>query len=531
MAEVSPMNVNAGDAMSTITVTYTADGQIGDGQLRLTIPGTVEDWDAPTSSNVTIVGGGSAAMARFGGAHTEAELTALAAAADDDLDLGAMEVIVDHVMMAGGETVVFTYTSAMAQGTVDTVDFAVAVNGGDGPGTEIMPITPVEKSMTTVTVEQAGSGSGMIAVDTGGIILAGSTDKTLTFTYTVAGEASYPKDVRIAVPDGWDAPIASSYTVSLKRSGQTQLRMVEQSTRVAGSMVARVVRDQTLMGGDLIIFVYDSATTPADPETSMFAVEFDGGSIGSANVLVQAAEASKLVIDAPSKVSVDTDAAPVRISIMIQDADDGEAASAEAVTVGLSSTSSTGSFSEAPGGAAVDQVTIPAGMSSKMVYYSDSRVGSTAIITVSDDDGVLTHDTASIVVSTDVLALNSVSFMISGGKDVAMDGDTITVTADITGTPSETPTFTIGSIVIGGGSDMMDDDGPGTYTGSHELASGSAEGSHNVTAHVAGAQPETMMAENMLVIDNTDAIGNANRSSSRYDRCKRWIGYHHRYGW
>ena len=106
MAEVSPMNVNAGDAMSTITVTYTADGQIGDGQLRLTIPGTVEDWDAPTSSNVTIVGGGSAAMARFGGAHTEAELTALAAAADDDLDLGAMEVIVDHVMMAGGETVV-----------------------------------------------------------------------------------------------------------------------------------------------------------------------------------------------------------------------------------------------------------------------------------------------------------------------------------------------------------------------------------------------------------------------------------------
>ena len=47
MAEVDPMNVNAGDAMSTITVTYTADGQIDDGQLRLTIPGTAEDWDAP----------------------------------------------------------------------------------------------------------------------------------------------------------------------------------------------------------------------------------------------------------------------------------------------------------------------------------------------------------------------------------------------------------------------------------------------------------------------------------------------------
>ena len=352
-----------------------------------------------------------------------------------------------------------------------TADFAVAVNGGDGPGTDIMP---VEKSMTTVTVGEAGSGSGMIAVDTDGIILAGSTDKTLTFTYTVAGEASYPKDVRIAVPDGWDAPVALSYEVSHKRGTQTSREgtMVEQSTRVPGSMVARVVRDETLMGGDLIIFVYTSTTTPAEPETSMFVVEFGGGAVteGNSDVLVQAAEASMLDIDAPTKVSADMEAAPAKITIMIQDADGGEAATADAVTVGLSSTSSTGSFSEAPGGAAVDQVTIKAGMSSKMVYYSDSRVGSTAILTVSDDDGVLTHDTASIVVSTDVLALNSVSFMISDGKDVAMDGDTITVTADIAGTPSKMPTFTIGTIVpiSGGGSDMMDADGDGTYTGSHD---------------------------------------------------------------
>ena len=91
-------------------------------------------------------------------------------------------------------------------------------------------------------------------------------------------------------------------------------------------MVARVVRDQTLMGGDLIIFVYDSATTPADPETSMFAVEFDGGSIGNAEVIVQAAVASKLVIDAPDTVVGDAGAVPVAITIMIQDADDGEAA-------------------------------------------------------------------------------------------------------------------------------------------------------------------------------------------------------------
>ena len=230
------------------------------------------------------------------------------------------------------------------------------------------------------------------------------------------------------MPDGWDPPTGTNYTVSLKRGAQTRTAAVEQKTQVIGSMVARIARGETVMGGDQIIFEYTSATTPAEPETSMFAVEFDGGSVGSANVLVQAAEASMLDIDAPSKVSADADAAPAKITIMIQDADGGEAATAEDVTVGLSSTSSTGSFSETADGDAMDQVTIPAGMSSKMVYYSDSRVGSTAILTVSDDDGVLTHDTASIVVSTDVLALNSVSFMISGGKDVAMDGDTITIT-------------------------------------------------------------------------------------------------------
>ena len=64
MAAVSPMNVNAGDMMSAITVTYTADGQVDAGQLKLTIP---ENWDAPTSSNVTIIGGGSNTAARFGG--------------------------------------------------------------------------------------------------------------------------------------------------------------------------------------------------------------------------------------------------------------------------------------------------------------------------------------------------------------------------------------------------------------------------------------------------------------------------------
>ena len=151
MAAVSPMTVNAGDMMSAITVTYTADGQVDAGMLKLTIPGTSEDWDAPTMDNVTIVGGGANTAARFGGTYTAAELTALAAAAIDDVDLGAMDVFVDNVMLAGGETVTFTYTSAMAQGTTGAAAFAVAIDGGDGPDTGPMAVG----GMTTVTVDEA----------------------------------------------------------------------------------------------------------------------------------------------------------------------------------------------------------------------------------------------------------------------------------------------------------------------------------------------------------------------------------------
>ena len=55
--------------------------------------------------------------------------------------------------------------------------------------------------MTAVTVGEAGAGSGTAVAMTDGIVLPGSTENTLTFTYTVAGAAGYPADVRVAVTD------------------------------------------------------------------------------------------------------------------------------------------------------------------------------------------------------------------------------------------------------------------------------------------------------------------------------------------
>ena len=495
MAEVSPMSVNAGDMMRAITVTYTADGQVDDGLLKLTIPA---NWDAPTSGNVMVKGGGSGATARFGGDHTAAELTALATVADGDLDLNAMDVIVDNVALAGGGTVVFTYTAAMVQGTIGPADFAVAIDGGDGPGTGPMAVG----GMTAVEVGEAGAGSGTAVATTDGIVLPGSTENTLTFTYTAAGAASYPSTVRVAVTDDWTTPTPSNYSVTHKRAGRTRLGMVEEKPPVDGAMVARVVSGETVMGGDEIIFTFEGVTAPATVGSYPFEVTFRGQAI-AANpmVLVQNAVASKLVIEAPATIAGDAGAVPVAISIMIQDAASGEAAHENDVTVNLLTTNaSTGSFSLTAGGEAVTMVTIPAGMSSAMVYYSDTRVGSTATIVVSDSAGGLNSITASILVTTSVDTVSNVTV----SPAMAMEGD---VTITVTGTPGKgnAAFFSVGELVTNA-SLTESATSPGTYTGTVTVVSDLQDGTHDVMATLGEASKtevgaltiDTMMPSIML---------------------------------
>ena len=159
--------------------------------------------------------------------------------------------------------VVFTYTSAMAQGTTGPADFAVAIDGGDGPGTDPMAVG----GMTTVTVEEAGPGSGTAVAMTDGIVLPGSEDNTLTFTYTVAGTASYPRmSASQCLMIGHRLSLAN-YTVTHKRAGRTRPGMVEEKPPVDGAMVARVVRWRKVMGGDEIIFEFSNVTAPADSDS------------------------------------------------------------------------------------------------------------------------------------------------------------------------------------------------------------------------------------------------------------------------
>ena len=131
------------------------------------------------------------------------------------------------------------------------------------------------------------------------------------------------------------------------------LNVVEKKAPIDGAMVARVISGETVMAGDEIVFELQEVTAPATAGSYSFAVTFRGQPI-AANpmVIVQSAEASKLVIDAPATVVGDAGAAPVAVTINVQDAASGAAAVADATTVNLVSTNTTtGSFTA--GGAAV----------------------------------------------------------------------------------------------------------------------------------------------------------------------------------
>ena len=391
----------------------------------------------------------------------------------------------------------------MAQGTTGAANFAVAIDGGDGPDTGPKAVG----GMTTVTVEEAGAGSGMAMAMTDGIVLPGSTENTLTFTYTVAGAAGYPADVRVAVTDDWTAVVSSNHTVTHKRAGITHLNVVEKKSPIDGAMVARVVSGETVMAGDEIVFELQEVTAPATAGSYPFAVTFRGQPI-AANpmVIVQSAAASMLAIKAPTTIAGDAGAAPVAITIMIQDAAGGEAASADATTVNLTSTNTTtGSFTS--DGEAVTMITIPAGMSSAMVDYSDTRVGSTAIIVASDSAAGFDAATVSILVTTSMDAVDSVTV----SPAMAKAGD---VMITVRGTPGKTGTaavFSVGELVTNA-SLTESATSPGTYTGTVTVVSDLQDGTHDVMATLGEASKteagaltiDTMMPSIMLTAPAAD---------------------------
>ena len=477
----------AGQMGREITVTYTALAQMVQGQVRLTIPA---EWSEPSVDNIDVdpSSGGSA----------------------DDPMFEDQKVIVEGVNLLSGGTVTFVYTGDV-QPEADDAKFAVATHGGlEDDAFEDVAGPTDDDVMLTLPVGYAAVGSGMAEIaDSDRVVAPGATGVTLTFTYTAAGEIQYPSEFRVRVPESWSAPTdmitapdnIGTYTVTHKRGGQDRRSViVGELDPVDRDMVARV-NSTTLnvKAGDQIIFEYQNATAPATAEVSNFRVLFGGqtndAQVGDViSVFVQSAMPSQLALSSRGTVSADAGAAPLEVTVSLQDAAGMAAVMVSPTSVTLTS-SSEGTFSEMMGeaGTAPLTVSIPAGDSSKIVYYSDSIVGTPTITATAANLTTATHD---VSVTSSVLEIVEGSVMVS--STIAKDGDTVTVTA--MATAGQAPLALIETVMAAGG--LMTDSltTPGTYTRSVLVATGTPDGTYTVTVSLGG---EVETAADMLTVDNT----------------------------
>ena len=256
-------------------------------------------------------------------------------------------------------------------------------------------------------------------------------------------------------------------------------------------MAARLKLGESVLAGDRIIFNLRECLTlpttigPSIPSrcfSEMYLVRD-----ADLTVLVGSGkDATALVVKVSADMILVEDDESVTVTVELKDEDGNEVRATENVEVDLDS--ATGSFMV--DGVEKGMVTITAGTSSAMASYTDSTLGEA---TITASSGTLTEDTATVTVTTDLAEITSADSTIvdSDGvtKDVARDGDTITVTASGNPANQTDVTFDDRSIVIGGGLETWKvTDSPGNYTGSHTLAMGTPDGDRTQSPSVSATK-------------------------------------------
>ena len=511
-------DVGAGDADREVTAVYTAAGQISGGSLELTIPG---GWSYPTMDTVEITSTGSVnvASALYGGDYIvdpdDAMMDTHPTDADDMPLLGRSDVTVGGVSLDAGDTVTFVYSAAMVQPTKSNAAFNVAVNGGDGPGEDPVGVTPDPSDATTIAVGDASPGSGIRGIDIPQAVTINSSANTLTFTYTATGAITdRSADIRVDVPRGWTEPTASieatargSFTVTHKKLQADDTLALQTAAAAAveklgpfdRQIAARLKHGSSLAAGDQVVFTYENADAPTTVGASTFVMTYGGSEVtmGPAlTVIVGSGKpATALSVTAPASHLIESEDAAM-VTVELQD-EDGNAVPAETDTVvSLSSSSATGSFMV--DGAAATMVTIMAGSTSAMAYYSDTAEG---MATITASSGTLTDGMATINVTTDDVMITSATSSVADSdgvaKTVARAGDIITVTA--MANPGKMVTVMIDSIIVAPGNMTESATSPGTYTRSHTLTSITADGTYAVTVSLG----DISQSAGSVTVDNT----------------------------
>jgi len=389
----------AGDARRSLTITYTAAGQMIGGRVRLTIP---PGWSAPTRSTVTV---SPSASTRYDG----------------------QMVIVEGVNLSANGTLTFVYI-ADVQPTVETgVNFYVAVHSGIS-GDSFVDVSGSD-TILTVDVREArrGSGSGTVTPTR---VNPGDTGVNLTFTYTAVGEISAPREFRVQVPASWTPPSGAAtspdnkgtYTVTHRYAGIETTASVEKLPPRGRDMVARVrLGGLNVEAGDQIIFTYENADAPATAELSNFRMLFDGVQIQD-NTQVGVGT----VVPVPDPTPpIDPDPDPDVVIILTATIDKTIVKAGDTVTVNAIGTAGQrATFSVGSILTNVAMTEFPVGTYTGRVSVANLRDGVHAI-TVSLNDGPsatagsLTVDTAAPTVT------------VEASPATAANGDTVTITATV----------------------------------------------------------------------------------------------------
>ena len=209
-------------------------------------------------------------------------------------------------------------------------------------------------------------------------------------------------------------------------------------------------------------------------------------------MLVQSTSATTLAVSSAGTVSADAGAAPLAVTVSLQD--DNGVMRATPTVQAVTLTASAGSLSEAADGAgsASLMVNIPAGMTSAMaVYYSNSAAGTTATITATAPGSGLTASMPhTVMVTTSVVEITS---DVTVSPSLARAGDTVTVS--VMGSVGNAAMFSVGTIVT----NRTMTDTAGTYSGNFVVvADQHPDGPYTITVNLNGQS-----AMGSLTIDST----------------------------
>ena len=485
--DTTPSTLTAGSSGNTIRITYTADGPMINGNLALDVP---QGWSQP-NSQAGVPG------------YTDVE------SPDDgqigDVTFDGNRVTIPIINLEAEDRVRINYgknggaSGVTVQGMADpSVQLTVS-----SQGSAVGSLVPLTSGSPTVPVTNARDGSGTATISPTNVLVS-STGNDLRIRYRAVGTMNGGV-VQLRIPPSWtpasDAPDTPGHITVSSESG-----VVVGAPLVSPNGGSVTVELDTLGQGQTFDVFYSDATAPDDLGESVFVVKARGTGAGDdtdiansprANIVAELpAQPVALSLSSAGPVFVDDS---LEVTVELLDDEGNPATSTSDVAVTTSSSSDTGTFSEAADGVFTDPltVTIPAGDTSIDVFYKDATAGAPLLTATAPG---LTDDTTTVTVTSkdvEVVVITSVSV----SSSIAKAGDTVMVWAD--GTPGKTATFsTVDGLV---NEKEMTEDEAGSYHGDFTVvADQHPEGVYDVTVNLKGDSSEDSLTKaDALEIDDT----------------------------